>query len=148
MYTQPDSYRHMHTESTLDDLKQLERLSTQIDKKEAMLKVLENGMILHCNEAAADLLGSAPNKLVWQPIARFIPQLAEQSLMLEEKINPYLRFLSVAGHRYEVIRLNGTHFASELFFSFVKEFGNCCLKITFQPIRDGQAASLRHLRTY
>jgi PAS domain-containing protein len=114
----------------------------------AVLTLLENGMIVNCNKAGGELLGVQPSKLIWQPISRLLPQLGEMSLMLDEKVNPYLRFLSIAGHRFEVIGLNGTHFASELFFSLVEEFGKCCLQITLRPIRQGQATTLRHLRAY
>jgi PAS domain-containing protein len=130
------------------NLKRLDHANAIKAKREAVLTLLENGMILNCNNAAAELLGCTPNKLTWQPIARLLPQLADMSLMLDNKINPYLRFLSVAGHRFEVIGLNGVHFACELFFSAIEEFGKCCIKITLQPVRQGQATTLRHLRTY
>jgi hypothetical protein len=114
----------------------------------AEIKLLENGMILTCSKAASDLLGFAPSKLTRQPISRLLPQLGEMSLIVDEKINPCLRFLSIAGHRFEVIGMNGVHFASELFFSVVEEFGKRCLKITIQPIRQCQPTTLRHLRAY
>ena len=116
--------------------------------QEAVLTLLENGMILDCNQAGAALLGCDPSKLTWQPISRLLPQLADLSLVLDKKINPYLKFLSVVGHRYEVKAMNGTHFACELFFSEVEEFGRHCLRIVMQPIRQGQPATLRHLRKY
>jgi PAS domain-containing protein len=130
------------------DFKRLNHANAIKAKSEAVLTLLENGMILNCNKAAGELLGCTPNKLTWQPIARLLPQLTDISLILDEKINPYLRFLSIAGHRFEVIGLNGVHFACELFFSAIEEFGKSCLKITLKPIRQGQAAALRHLRTY
>lgn len=131
-----------------------ERLdSTEINhnlakNKEAVLTLLENGMILNCNQAGASLLGCDSSKLTWQPISRLLPQLADLALLVDKKINPYLKFLSVVGHRYEVRAMNGTHFACELFFSEVEEFGRHCLRIVMQPIRQGQPTTLRHLRTY
>lgn len=130
------------------DLMRLDHANAIKAKKEAVLTLLENGLILNCNDAAAELLGCTPNKLTWQPIARLLPQLAYISLVLDERVNPYLRFLSIAGHRFEVIGLNGVQFACELFFSEVEEFGKCCLKITLQPIRQGKATTLHYLRTY
>jgi len=112
----------------------------------AELTVLENGMIVDCNKAACGLLGCEHDKLKWQPVARVLPQLANWPLMLDEKINPYLRFLSIAGHRYEVMGMNGTSFACEMFFNMIEEFEECCLRITMRPVR--QEATLRHLRTY
>jgi PAS domain-containing protein len=118
------------------------------NRGDAMLTLLENGMILNCNKAGGDLLGCEPEKLAWQPISRLLPQLSDLSLVLDEKINPYLKFLSVVGHRYEVRAMNGAHFACELFFSEVEEFGRHCLRVVMQPIREGQPTTLRHLRTY
>ncbi len=112
----------------------------------AELLLLENGMILDCNTASAELLGCEPEKLKWQPIARILPQLANMPLVMDEKVNPYLRFLSIAGHRYEVTAVNGKQFACELFFSMVEDVGRHCLKITMRPVK--HAATLRHLRTY
>ena len=112
----------------------------------AELILLENGMILDFNKASCELLGCDPDKLKWQPIARLLPQLANMPLVMHEKINPYLRFLSIAGHRYEVTAVNGKQFACELFFSKVEDVGKHCLKITMRPVR--QATTLRHLRTY
>lgn len=116
--------------------------------KDAALIVLENGTILNCNKAAAELLGCAPNKLTWQPVSRLFPQLGNMPLFVDRKINPYLRFLSIAGHQHKVVAINGTHFTSELFFSVVEELGNCCLRLVMQPVRQGQAKTLRHLREY
>ena len=112
----------------------------------AELMLLENGMILDCNKAGGELLGSDPEKLKWQPVARLLPQLANMPLVMDEKVNPYLRFLTIAGHRYEVTAMNGKQFACELFFSMVEDVGRHCLKITMRPIK--YAATLRHLRTY
>ena len=116
--------------------------------KDAVLILLENGMILNCNQAGASLLGCNPSNLTWQPISRLLPQLADLALVVDGKINPYLKFLSVVGHRHEVRAMNGTHFACELFFSEVDEFDRHCLRIVMQPIRQGQPTTLRHLRTY
>jgi PAS domain-containing protein len=131
------------------DVASLKKMNLETHKNNpAVLTLLENGLILACNKAGANLLGTEPEKLVWQPISRLLPQLADLKLVLDEKINPYLKFLSVVGHRYEVRALNGAHFACELFFSEVEEFGRHCLRVVMQPIREGQPATLRHLRTY
>ncbi len=119
-----------------------------IEANPAVLTVLENGMILDCNKVGVELLGGVSNKLTWQPISRLFPQLTDISLLLDKKVNPYLHFLSIAGHRFEAVGLNGVHFACELFFSVVEELGKCCLRITIQQIKPVQAMTLRHLRTY
>ncbi len=117
-------------------------------EKEVVLTLLENGMILNCNQAGASLLGCDPSNLTWQPVSRLLPQLADMALVVDDKINPYLKFLSVVGHRYEVVAINGKHFACELFFSEVEEFGRHCLRVVMLPIRQGQPTTLRHLREY
>ena len=116
--------------------------------KAAVLTLLESGMILNCNQVGATFLGCDSSKLAWQPISRLLPQLADLALLVDKKINPYLKFLSVVGHRYEVRAMNGTHFACELFFSEGEEFGRHCLRIVMQPIRQERPTTLRHLRTY
>ena len=139
------------TENQDKGIKHLHSAKTNLNlakNTEAVLTLLENGMILNCNQAGATLLGYEPSKLTWQPISRLLPQLANLSLVVDKKINPYLKFLTVVGHRYEVKAMNGTHFACELFFSEVEEFGRHCLRIVMQPIRQGQPATLRHLRKY
>jgi PAS domain-containing protein len=131
------------------DIASLKKLDLKAGKNNpAVLTLLENGMILDSSKSAGELLGCEPEKLVWQPISRLLPQLADLKLVLDKKVNPYLKFLSIAGHRYEVRALNGTHLACELFFSQVEEFGRHCLRVVMQPIREGQPATLRHLRTY
>jgi PAS domain-containing protein len=146
MSNKPSSPQHKQINVThIHDLNPA-RIGTEANP--AVLTVLENGMILDCSKAAGELLGCEPNKLAWQSISRFLPQLADITLMLDKNINPYLRFLSIAEHRFEMIGLNGVRFACELLFNAVEELGKCCLRITILPVRQGQAMTLRHLRTY
>ncbi len=119
-----------------------------LDSDEAVLTVLENGLIINCNKAGADLLGCDTNQLIWKPISSLLPQLADLELAQDKELNPYLHFLSLVGHRFEVIASNGGHFASELSFSEVEALGRRCVRIVMQPIRHGQATTLRHLRSY
>lgn len=105
-------------------------------KNLAEMTLLENGMILGCNTAGAELLGATPGKLVWRHIARLLPQLADISLILDKKINPYLNFLSLSGHRFEVIGVNGVSITCELIFKVLEEFDRHCLRITLYPINE------------
>lgn len=114
----------------------------------AVITLLQNGMIIACNKSCGDLLGFAPERLVWQPISRLLPQLADVSLMLDNNLNPSLKFLSVAEHHFDVVTNNGVHIVCELFFSIVDELGKCCLQITIQPYKQRQATTLRHMRSY
>jgi hypothetical protein len=114
----------------------------------AELKLLENGMILDCNKASAELLGCVPDKLKWQKVDRLLPQLTGVPLLLDENINPYLRFLSTIGHRFEVIGMNDRRFACELFFSMAETVGKSYLKLVMRPVQQGQHMTPRNLKKY
>jgi hypothetical protein len=100
----------------------------------AEIILLNNGMILNCNDAGAKLLDCAPNKLTWQHVSKILPKLTGIPLVLDENVNPYLHVLSVIGHQFEMVAMNGINFSCKLLFCILKEFGNCCLRITIQPI--------------
>jgi hypothetical protein len=133
------NYQSKRDRTTLDALNRLDNLSATKTKSEATLTLLENGMILHCNEVAANFLACAPSKLVWQPISGLFPQLAGMLLILDDEVNPNLKFLSLSGYYFEGIDLNDSPFASELFFSVVEDLGKHRLKVVIQPVRPGQA---------
>jgi len=101
----------------------------------ATLALLENGIILNSNEAGGVLLGCEPDDLKWQPVSRLFPMLKEISLMLDGKINPYLKFLSTVGHRFEAVGMNEVGFRCELFFFVVEDSNRSCLQISMQPVR-------------
>ncbi len=107
----------------------------------AVITLYDNGTICECNQAAGELLGCAPSKLTWQHISTFLPQLAENALMLGEKINPNLRFLSRIGYGFEMIGFGGVHFVCALFFNEVENFGRHCLRIIIRPMTQEFAAA-------
>jgi hypothetical protein len=100
----------------------------------AVLTLYNNGTICECNKAAGELLGCAPCKLTWQHISRFLPQLAENTLMQGERVNPNLRFLSHIGYGFEMIGFGGAHFACALFFNEVENLGRHYLRLIIRPI--------------
>jgi hypothetical protein len=104
------------------------------EEETAVITLYDNGTICECNKAAAMLLDSAPNKLTWQHISNFLPRLIETPLMQGETINPNLRFLSRVGYSFEVISMNGVHFACTLFFNEIENFGRHYLRLIFRPI--------------
>ena len=101
--------------------------------EEGMLVLMlnDNGLILNCNTVAGKLLGCMTSQLLWQPVSRFLPQLADTVLMLNGKINPRLRFLSRIGHLFKLTSPDGEVFPSRLFFNEVEISGlhNLCLVI-------------------
>ena len=107
----------------------------------AVITLYDNGTICECNQAAGELLGCAPSKLTWQHISTFLPQLTENALMLGEKINPNLRFLSRIGYGFEMIGFGGVHFVCALFFNEVENFGRHCLRIIVRPMTQEFAAA-------
>jgi len=111
------------------------------EQETAVLMLYDNGTILDCNQAAAELLDCTPSKLTWQHISTIMPQLTEATLMQGEKINPHLRFLSHIGYGFEVIALSGVHFACALFFNEVESFGRHCLRLIIRPMTQDFAAS-------
>lgn len=111
------------------------------EQETAVLMLYDNGTILDCNQAAAELLGCIPSKLTWKHISTVMPQLTEATLMQGEKINPHLRFLSHIGYGFEVIALSGVHFACALFFNEVESFGRHCLRLIIRPITQDLAPS-------
>lgn len=111
------------------------------EQETAVLMLYDNGTILDCNQAAAELLDCTPSKLTWQHISTIMPQLTEATLMQGKKINPNLRFLSHIGYGFEVIGLSGVHFACALFFNEVESFGRHCLRLIIRPITQDLTAS-------
>ena len=99
----------------------------------AVLTLNDKGMIRECSQAAGTLLGCQPSKLLWQHVSRLLPQLAGTTLMKAGQINPHLRFLSRIGYHFDVIGLNGAHYASELFFSVAESLGRQHLRIIIRP---------------
>ncbi len=102
----------------------------------AALTVYDNGIIRSCNIACSELLASTLNNLNSQHISVFLPQLKLVPLLNGETVNPYLKFLSRVGHRFEVLDANGIRFLSAVFFNDVEDFDRHCLRIIFQPIKD------------
>ena len=111
------------------------------EQETAILMLYDNGTILDCNQAAAELLDCIPSKLTWRHISTIMPQLTEDTLMQGEKINPHLRFLSHIGYGFEVVALSGVHFVCALFFNEVENFGRHCLRLIIRPITPDLAAS-------
>ena len=104
------------------------------EEETAVLTLYDNGTICECNRAAAKLLDCMPSRLTWQHVSIFLPQLAENTLMLGGGVNPNLRFLSHIGYGFEVVGMSGVHFACALFFNEVENFGRHCLRLIIRPI--------------
>lgn len=100
----------------------------------AEIMLFDDGIIKSCNKAGAELLGCKPNTLVLEHVSRILPQLGEIALIKGDRVNPYLRFLSRVGHRFEVVGIGGARFLSALFFNDIECFNHHYLRIIFQPV--------------
>jgi len=95
----------------------------------ALLTLHDNGLIKDCNNTCVRLLGCEFDKLRFQHISSFFPQLAQVTLIDKKSINPYLRFLSRVGHHFEAVDMMGMHFSCKLFFNDIEEFGRHYLRV-------------------
>ncbi len=100
----------------------------------AEITLYDNGIIKSCSNAGAELLGCSMNVLLMHHVSKILPQLAGVSLLEGNRVNSYLRFLSRAGHQFEVIGFSGSHFLSAVFFNDIEDFGSHCMRIIFRPI--------------
>lgn len=107
----------------------------------AILSVQANGTISGCNQSASELLSCDASSLTWQHVSTFFPQLTETALLVDEKINPNLRFLSRIGYHFEVVAMNGMRFASKLFFVDIDHLGEHYLRLIIRPISQECVAS-------
>ncbi len=103
-------------------------------KEAAALTFYDNGMIRTCNSEVTDLLNCSPSELTGQHITRLLPQLKEIKLIKDDKLNPYLHFLSHIGHPFKVTNMNGSHFMSELFFIDMEHLGKHYVRMIIRPV--------------
>lgn len=99
-----------------------------------------NGMITDCNKAGGRLLGCLPSELIWQHISRLLPQLKNIALTQGQDLNPYLRFLSRVGYKFEVIGSKGVHMICKVFFCEIGSMGHRFLRVIICPLTQEQAA--------
>ncbi len=90
--------------------------------------VLSNdGTIIDTNPEGMELLGFSPDQLdsTQHHISNVLPKLGEVDLLAkkEKRINPYLRFLSRIGHKFEVNASNGKQYGGELYFNDINNTG-------------------------
>lgn len=111
------------------------------DENRLELTIQYNGMITECNKACGKLLDCLPSELVWQHISRLLPQLSNVSLMQGQNLNPYLRFLSRIGYKFEVINLKGAHLIAKVFFCEIGCMGHRFLRVIICPLPQERMAS-------
>lgn len=102
--------------------------SAQSHRDKAAIFILSNnGMILEANQEGSQLLGHSPDQSHSgkHHISSVIPKLATVELIekTEGRVNPYLRFLSRIGHKFEVNTGSEMQTGCELYFNDIKNVG-------------------------
>ncbi|SEM80963.1 PAS domain-containing protein [Nitrosomonas marina] len=102
--------------------------SVPLHRDKAAIFILSNdGMILEANQKGSQLLGYSPDQSHSgkHHISSVIPKLAAVELIekTEGRVNPYLRFLSRIGHKFEVNTGKGMQAVCELYFNDIKNIG-------------------------
>ena len=103
----------------------------------AVLTISNEGIICQCNQAASTLLKGIPSQVIWQNISTVLPQLKDVRLIINEAVNPHLRFLSRIGHHFDVVDLYGIRFTGKLYFNDIEELGCRCLRLIIRPLSQG-----------
>lgn len=121
------------TSSFIVDRSALGSNVTDVDDDRLVLTLHYNGMISECNKAGGKLLGCRPSELIWQHISKLLPQLKNIALLQDQDLNPYLRFLSRVGYKFEVIDFKGAHLICKVFFCEIGSMGNRLLRVIICP---------------
>ncbi len=101
----------------------------------ATLTLLSDGNIYTCNQAAGKLFGCLPSAMIGLPITRLLPQVAKAKQFKGKRTVSFLRFLSRIGHRFDVVKMNGTHFPAELIFSEKEYTVRNCMYLFIHPVK-------------
>lgn len=75
------------------------------------------GIIRDCSQACEPLLGYRPSELVGSHISRLLPQLPEQGLVQEGRINTRVAYLCHCGIAFQARHRDGRPLASEVFIN-------------------------------
>lgn len=136
-----DKQMSMETPVTRDYRESYIDRNFDVKKKEtAVLMFDDNGKVLECNQAAAELLDCSVSELAGQSVSSFFPELRNIFLVHGKRTISCLRFLSSIAHRFDVVSMNGEYFASELNFSEIKNTGRHQLRVMIiNPIMQDNA---------
>ncbi|MDR4515162.1 hypothetical protein [Nitrosomonas sp.] len=101
------------------------------------LILTEDGTIVESNKKGKKLLDYSSGKSGKKHISKLVPLLAEVHLLDKgnERVNPYLRFLSRIGYHFKLTGLRGRKFAGELFFSDITFHNQHLIMIMIFPSR-------------
>ena len=102
----------------------------------AIFLLSDDGMILESNTEGKKLFDYSADETDGRHISRLLPLLTEIDLLekSDERVNPYLRFLSRIGHHFKVNGLHDKTLAGELFFSDIHYQGQHLIMIMIYPV--------------
>ncbi|MCB1984670.1 MAG: hypothetical protein H6936_04695 [Burkholderiales bacterium] len=102
----------------------------------AIFMLSDDGMILESNIEGQKLLGYATYATDKMHISKLIPLLSKIELLEKEneRVNPYLRFLSRIGHHFEVTSTTGRKFSGELCFSDINHLDQHLIILMIYPV--------------
>ena len=102
----------------------------------AILMLSDDGMIVESNKTGKKLLNFPCDASDKRHISKLLPLLKKIDLLEKgnERVNPYLRFLSRIGHHFKVNGSSGRQFSSELFFSDINHHGQHLIMIMIYPV--------------
>ncbi|SES65204.1 hypothetical protein SAMN05216326_101139 [Nitrosomonas marina] len=111
------------------------RLQPRSKTTPVTLILTENGTIVESNEKSEKLLGLTLGKTGSNHISSLIPLLTEIDLLEKgnERVNPYLRFLSRIGHHFKVTGAEGRELSCQLYFSDIEYNNQHLIMIMIHP---------------
>lgn len=111
------------------------KFSNNTPGKPAIFILSDGGMILESNTEGKKLLDYSADESDERHISRLLPVLTKVDLLEKgnERVNPYLRFLSRIGHLFEVTGANGRKFAGELCFNDIHYHNQHLIMIMIHP---------------
>ena len=108
----------------------------RINRKDDLVALTldERGVILDCSKAAERLFGYLRSELMWRHVSQLLPQLIEDVLVQDGRLNPKLSFLCHSGHLFQTHNQQGHAFHSELHFVELNNLSGRSLRLIVCPV--------------
>lgn len=97
------------------------------------LSMGERGLIRDCSKSLLLLFGFRRSDLVWQPVWKLFPQLAEVELIQAGQVNPFLGYLCRCGQLYQSQKRQGETFSSHLSIVRLEYEGRRSFRMIVRP---------------
>jgi len=108
----------------------------RINRKDDLVALTldERGVILDCSKAAERLFGYLRSELIWRHVSQLLPQLIEDALVQDGRLNPRLSFLCHSGHLFQTHDQHGRAFRSELHLVELNNLSGRSLRLIVCPV--------------